>query len=99
MGRVVHFEITADDMNRAQKFYEIFDWDISDSGMPNSDYRVAKTGTTTPGLDGAIMPRAYNPQPTIIWISVENLDEMIQKVLDAGGKMVGDRQSVPGIGE
>ena len=99
MGRVTHFEITADNMDRAQKFYEIFGWDISDSGMPDADYRLAKTGTGEPGLDGAIMPRTYNPQPAIVWISVENLDDMIQKVLDAGGKMVGDRQTVPGIGE
>jgi predicted enzyme related to lactoylglutathione lyase len=31
--KIVHFEITADDVQRAKKFYEVFDWKIEDSGM------------------------------------------------------------------
>jgi predicted enzyme related to lactoylglutathione lyase len=98
MGRVVHFEITADDTARAQKFYEIFDWEIADAGMLGADYRLAKTGDTPVGIDGAIMPRAYKSQPSIIWISVDNIDEMVEKVKSAGGETAGEKQTVPGIG-
>jgi hypothetical protein len=102
MGRVVHFEITADDVARAQKFYKIFDWDIMDAdmpGLPSMQYLIAKTGEGDPGTDGAIMSRQFRPDPTIIWISVDDLDEMIRKVNAAGGKVVGEKQTVPGIGD
>jgi predicted enzyme related to lactoylglutathione lyase len=99
MGRLVHIEITADDMARAKEFYKIFDWEIVDSGMPGADYWLAKTGEGEPGLDGAIMPRAYNPQPVIHWIGVDDLDEMIEKVKTSGGKILGEKHSVPGIGD
>jgi predicted enzyme related to lactoylglutathione lyase len=100
MGRVVHFEITADDVARARKFYEIFDWKIADSGMPGADYWLADTGPESDmGINGAIMPRSYKPQPVIHWIGVDDLDQMIEKVKAAGGKLIGDRQTVPGIGD
>ena len=99
MGRVVHFEITANDMKRAKKFYETFGWKIEDSGMEGTDYQLAKTGEDSIGLDGAIMPKEYNPQPAILWISVDDLDDMLGKVVIAGGKTVGERHSIPGIGE
>jgi predicted enzyme related to lactoylglutathione lyase len=100
MGRVVHFEITADDTARAKKFYEIFGWQIADANMPGGEYWLTKTGEKSDmGIDGAIMPRAYNPQPIIAWIDVDDLDAMIEKVKAAGGTVAGERQTVPGIGD
>jgi len=98
MGRVVHFEITVDDLERAKKFYEIFDWDITNANMPGADYWLIDTGKEELGINGAMMPRTYNPQPTINWISVDDIDEMIDKVKAAGGKTVGEKQSVPNVG-
>jgi predicted enzyme related to lactoylglutathione lyase len=103
MGRVVHFEITADDVARAKKFYEIFDWDINDAPMPglgSMKYMIAKTGKEDEmGTDGAIMTREFRKEPTIIWVAVDDLDEMVEKVKQAGGKTAGDKQQVPGIGD
>lgn len=99
MGRVVHFEITADDTKRAKEFYKIFGWEISDAGMPDAEYWLAKTGAQEGGIDGAIMPRKYNSQPSIVWIDVDNLDSMIEKVKSSGGKIIGEKQTVPGIGD
>jgi predicted enzyme related to lactoylglutathione lyase len=49
MNRVVHFEIMADDMDRAQKFYEAcFGWTFQAMGEEYGGYRVIKTG---PGPD------------------------------------------------
>ena len=79
MGRVMHFEITANDIARARKFYQIFGWEISDAGMPGMEYWLAKTGQGM-GIDGAIMPRSFQAQAVINWISVDNLDKMITKV-------------------
>ncbi|MCX6820133.1 MAG: VOC family protein [Candidatus Adlerbacteria bacterium] len=49
MNRVVHFEIQADDMDRAQKFYEaVFGWTFKVMGEEYGGYRVISTG---PGPD------------------------------------------------
>ena len=99
MGRIVHFEITADDVARARKFYEIFDWEITDAGMPGADYWLAKTGEGGMGIDGAIMPRAYNAQPSIIWIGGGDLEATIARVVASGGSVRGEKQTVPGVGD
>lgn len=98
MGRVVHFEITADDVERARKFYTIFGWDIKDAGMPGTQYWLAKTGKGD-GVDGAIMPRTYRTQPVINTISVDDLDQMIKKVTESGGKIEGEKVTIPGVGD
>ncbi len=49
MNRVVHFEIMADDPDRAQKFYEAcFGWTFQKMGEEFGGYRVIMTG---PGPD------------------------------------------------
>jgi hypothetical protein len=98
MGRIVHVEITADDTARARKFYEIFGWKIEDSGMPGTEYLLAKTGEGGMGIDGAIMPRSYQPQASIHWVGVDDLDAMIEAVQAAGGEIVGKKEVVPGVG-
>ena len=38
MDKVVHFEIPADELERAQKFYKsIFGWDIIKTPMPGAE--------------------------------------------------------------
>ncbi len=61
MSRVVHFEIHADDPQRAVNFYQhIFDWQINKWEGP-ADYWLIITGPDTePGINGAIVQR---PQP------------------------------------
>lgn len=99
MGRMVHFEITAEDTKRAQAFYEIFGWSFADSGVPGLEYRLAHTGDEPMGIDGAIMPRSYRDQAMIPWIGVEDLAAMMEAVTTAGGTLEGERQTVPGVGD
>jgi hypothetical protein len=51
------------------------------------------------GIDGAIMPRAYNAQPSIIWIGVGDLEATIARVVASGGSVRGEKQTVPGVGD
>jgi uncharacterized protein len=45
MNRVVHFEIQADDLDRAQKFYsDSFGWTFQQMGPEVGNYVVIKTG-------------------------------------------------------
>lgn len=49
MNRVVHFEIQADDIERAKKFYSsVFGWEMQQMGEEFGGYVVIKTG---PGPD------------------------------------------------
>lgn len=98
MPRVVHFEIPADDPDRAVKFYgNVFGWDIQTWGGP-ADYWLANTGPADePGINGAVMRR---PEwgTCSIHISVPSLDEHLTKVREAGGEVVQPKSTIPSIG-
>lgn len=112
MGRVVHFEIHADDPLRAQAFYEnIFGWQIKKS--ESEDYWLVITsqqssrlkGKGNDGIDGAIVrrkgqvPTHNNPVSAFVCtIDVENLDESCKKVVENGGNIVVDKMPVSGVG-
>ncbi len=96
-NRVVHFEIPADDPERAKAFYEaVFGWKITKWEGPQ-DYWLASTGEG-PGIDGAIAPRAQGLEHTTDTIGVDDLDSAINKVQEAGGTVVMPRMTIPGIG-
>ena len=98
MPRVIHFEITADEPERAVGFYRsVFDWAVQKWEGP-VDYWLATTGAEgEPGIDGAIVQR-MNGRGTINSIGVPSVDEYIRKVEAAGGRVAMPKQTVPGVG-
>ncbi|MCB9411448.1 MAG: hypothetical protein H6525_01140 [Actinobacteria bacterium] len=73
MSRVVHFEIQADDVERAKAFYSaVFDWEFEDYGeFTGSTYWGIMTGPDDePGINGGLLPRpadsfgVHQPDPT-----------------------------------
>jgi predicted enzyme related to lactoylglutathione lyase len=111
MNRVVHFEIHAADLDKAQKFYsDVFGWKIQDMGPQMGNYRMintgeSKPGETWPGINGGLAPR-QGPPPEgsasvnayVCTIDVDNVDVYIEKVKSAGGTMALDKMAVPGVG-
>ena len=104
MGRVVHFEIAADDIARATKFYsDVFDWDI-DETMPD-EYWLIKTGSDLQdGINGALMKRDDGVRQGgttgfVCTIAVDDIEATRWRVKDAGGKLVTDVMPIPGIGK
>ena len=99
MGRVVHFEITADDPVRAAEFYrKAFDWDVTDWGGP-SRYLLATTGpATNPGINGAITERQDHVQPVINSIDVDSWERAAQAVKEAGGEVLMPKTPITGVG-
>ncbi len=95
--RVVHFEITADDPERASEFYRrSFGWTITNWGGP-IDYRLVSSGDG-PGIDGAITTRMHG-QSVINTVQVDGkLEDAIARVVAAGGVQVGDINPIPGVG-
>lgn len=99
MSRVIHFEIQADDPERAANFYKsVFGWEIQKWEGPE-DYWLVTTGPEEePGINGAIMTRS-NPGANV-WntVGAESLDDVTAKIESNGGKVVQPRQAVPGVG-
>ncbi len=98
MSRVVHFEINADNPERATRFYaKVFGWKIENLGGP-VDYWLATTGAEgEPGINGAIKYRTDN-QTTVNTIGVSSVDEAVKTIEKAGGKMIQPKMPIPGVG-
>jgi len=99
MARVVHFELAADDPERAIQFYQnVFGWQIQKWEGPQ-DYWLATTGEQgTPGIDGAIMRRNPNMPAVVNTIGVASLDEALAKLTANGGTIVEPKMTIPHVG-
>ena len=104
MDKVQHFEIPADNMARAKKFYSsVFGWKIQD--VPGMEYAMADSVETDQnrqpigGTNGGILKRNTEyANVTSITITVEDADKTIQEVIQAGGKLVREKQEFGNIG-
>jgi predicted enzyme related to lactoylglutathione lyase len=98
MARVIHFEICANDPQRAVSFYQqAFGWKINEWEGPMEHWLIETGDQDEPGIDGAIMGRENN-WTTVNTISVPSLDEFAQRVEQAGGKALSPRQTISGVG-
>ena len=106
MPRVVHFEIHADDPERARRFYgELFGWEFTQFGGP-MDYWIIKTGSEgQPGIDGGMMRRMGAPPADgqavnayVCTIDVDQLDESMERALALGGTLALAKMPIRGIG-
>jgi predicted enzyme related to lactoylglutathione lyase len=97
MPRVVHFEITADDPQRAVSFYrDVFGWDFQKWDGP-MEYWLAMTGPKgQPGIDGGI--RGHGPAGHVNTIDVPSVDDYAARVVANGGQVVMPKQPIPGVG-
>ena len=105
MGRVVHFEIHASDMDRAESFYrDVFGWDVQRFDGP-IDYRLINTGPKSEtGIDGAIVERRSSSDGDgviayVCTIHVDDIQATEKKIEDCGGEQVVDRHEIPDVGQ
>ena len=99
MPRPIHFEIPAENPERAMEFYSsIFGWKFSKWDGP-MDYWVISTGQTgEPGIDGGLMPRRDPNQPCVNTIAVSSVDDSLRAVEKGGGVCVVPKMAIPGVG-
>ncbi|MEK7188200.1 MAG: VOC family protein [Patescibacteria group bacterium] len=108
MNRVVHFEIYASDPEKLIAFYTaVFGWEIKKWENPAGDYWFVMTGpqgSTEGGISGGLMrrkgtaPQGGEPVNSFVCtIGVSNVDEYIQKALDAGGTVASPKVAIPGM--
>lgn len=98
MGRVVHFELGADDPERAGRFYsEVFGWAVQKWAGPE-DYWLVQTGPDDqPGINGGFFRK--RPGATCInTIAVASVDESSARITEAGGRIIAPKMAIPGIG-
>ena len=104
---IVHFEIPADNTERAAKFYaDMFGWKLNRWEKPGGiEYWMVETVETDgegrpvrSGVNGGLMPRMYPAQQPVNYIAVENVDTAVAKAERLGAKVMMGKTPVPGMG-
>jgi predicted enzyme related to lactoylglutathione lyase len=95
---IVWFEIPADNVERARKFYgALFGWKIEKfPGM--TDYWHIDTGGGDDTPDGGLMARKHPQQPITSYVNVESVTQSAAKVEKLGGKVCAPKTAVPQMG-
>ncbi|MFC2023972.1 VOC family protein [Chloroflexota bacterium] len=100
MPSIVHFDIAADNPDRAKKFYEgLFDWKITAPPV-FPDYFLVDTKDldNKEGVGGGLAKREDPGQRITTYIGVSSLDQYAPKVTSLGGKIIQPKMAVPGWG-
>jgi uncharacterized protein len=95
-GKLVHFEVLANDPDRATGFYsKVFGWEFSDSGMPGIDYRMVRTSEDQGGA--VFAPEDGKTGALIVYFDTDDIDGSLAKVREASGDAE-DKQPIPTVG-
>jgi uncharacterized protein len=108
MRKVVHFEIPADDLDRAKNFYgSVFGWELQTVPMGEGEYTSIRTTAvdeqtqlpTEPGaINGGMFQRDEQLTTPVITIDVDGIDDALKKIEAEGGNTVTPRTAIPGMG-
>ena len=106
MPRVIHFEVHAENPERAVQFYQkVFGWQFSKWEGP-ADYWLITTGPNDkPGINGGLM-RRHGPGPVemqavnsyVCTVDSTSVDEMVKSALASGGTLAHPKMPIPGVG-
>jgi len=97
---IVWFEIPADDIARAKKFYgQLFGWEISPlPASPMPDYQHIDTGGSDASPDGGMIPRMHPAHTITQYVLVPSVTKHMAKVEKLGGSICKPKTAVPGMG-
>jgi predicted enzyme related to lactoylglutathione lyase len=104
MPTVQYFEIPADDVDRAQKFYkDVFEWNMhkwNNNGKPDVEYWMFETKDDkgNNGIGGGMMKRIGREHTITNYITVSSVDEYSSKIIGAGGKIIKPKTEIPDLG-
>jgi uncharacterized protein len=103
MGRVIHFEIHADDPAAAARFYgDVFGWKASE--IPGMNYWLIDTGEGVGINGGVVARRGARPAPGqavnafVCTIGSGDIDADLARALGAGATLALEKFAVPGVG-
>lgn len=93
------FEVPADDLGRAKKFYgSLFGWKFAKLPAAIADYWHIDTGGKDASPDGGLMPRMHPEQSITVYVSVSSVDKAVKKVEKLGGTVCKPKTAVPHMG-
>lgn len=93
------FEVPADDLKRAKKFYgSLFGWKFAELPAAIADYWHIDTGGKDASPDGGLMPRMHPEQSITVYVSVSSVDKAVKKVEKLGGTVCKPKTAVPHMG-
>jgi uncharacterized protein len=100
VNKIVHFEVTGDNADDLQKFYEnIFDWEIKDAHMPGMDYRMINVGGTEESIGGLYAKGEHGGLNGLLaYFGVDSVDDTVEKIKSGGGSVMQDKMQIPGVG-
>ena len=99
MPRPVHFEIPADNPERAIQFYSsVFGWKFNQWGGPMEYWLITTGEPEEPGINGGLLRRRDPNQPCVNTVTVARVDESLEAIEKAGGVCVLPKMAVPGVG-
>ena len=107
MSRPIHFEIQADDLERAKAFYaDVFGWTYEDySQVTGASYWGVVTGPEdSPGINGGMLERpapssgaGQGANAAVLTMGVEDFDAAAAKIEAAGGRVAQPKTALTGM--
>ena len=99
MTRIMHFEIPADDPARASEFYsKVFGWKFEKWDGPMEYWMITTGKEGEPGINGGMMKKGEKLDRVRNTINVSSIDECVEKIEKAGGKVLSPKMPIPGVG-
>lgn len=104
MPRVIHFEVHAENPERAIKFYqELFGWEFTKWDGPQPYWLITTGPDSQPGINGGLIPRrgVIDGQAVIAYVctvDTSSVDEFVKKAKTGGGLEVVPKMPIPGVG-
>lgn len=97
-GRFTWFEYLSDDGDAAARFYgEVLPWQIHQATVAGSPYAMIKAGEAMLGGFTKLPPGVKTPH-WLSYVSVEDIETTVKKVVAAGGKSLMDAFEIPNVG-
>jgi hypothetical protein len=108
LDKVIFFEIPADNLARARKFYgTVFGWKMNEIpsmhytqvGTVEADRLGVRGKPKEPGaINGGMVERNDSVKSPVIYVSVQNIDEAAVTIEKNGGKIIQPRAPVGNFG-
>jgi len=99
MSTIVHFDVPAEDIERAKKFYAgLLGWKFE--SYPGMQYNLITTTNLdgTPGVGGGMGKRMDPSQRIMNYFGVKSIDAAMEQVKSLGGGILTGKMAVPKMG-